>query len=108
MIDKKETITMLHGAGGSVMHNLVKNYIAKHFGELNKDAEVPLEAMDDAAVVDGIVFKSDSHAVKPIFFPGGDIGRMAISGTVNDIRGVRCRAVCLGLRIHFGRGTFDF
>jgi len=85
MIDKKETITMLHGAGGSVMHNLVQNYIAKHFRELNTNAEVPLEAMDDAAVVDGIVFKSDSHAVKPIFFPGGDIGRMSISGTVNDI-----------------------
>ena len=41
--------------------------------------------MDDAAVIGDIVFKSDSHAVKPIFFPGGDIGRLSISGTVNDI-----------------------
>jgi hydrogenase expression/formation protein HypE len=41
--------------------------------------------MDDAAAIGDIVFKSDSHAVKPIFFPGGDIGRIAISGTVNDI-----------------------
>ena len=41
--------------------------------------------MDDAAVVGDVVLKSDSHAVKPIFFPGGDIGRLAISGTVNDI-----------------------
>ena len=48
-------------------------------------AEVPLEAMDDAAVIGDLVFKSDSHAVKPIFFPGGDIGRLSISGTVNDI-----------------------
>ncbi|MBS7636649.1 hydrogenase expression/formation protein HypE [Candidatus Bathyarchaeota archaeon] len=77
---------MLHGAGGTVMHDLVKNYILKYFGGVeNADFEVPLEALDDAAVVGDIVLKSDSHAVKPIFFPGGDIGRLAVSGTVNDI-----------------------
>ena len=84
MTEKKDAITMLHGAGGTVMHDLVKNYVVKYFGGLG-NAEVPLEAMDDAAVVGDVVFKSDSHAVKPIFFPGGDIGRLAISGTVNDI-----------------------
>ena len=85
MSSKTEKITMLHGAGGTVMHSLVKNHIVKHFSGLGNVAEVPLEAMDDAAVIGDIVFKSDSHAVKPIFFPGGDIGRLAISGTVNDI-----------------------
>ncbi len=85
MSGKNEKITMLHGAGGTVMHNLVKNYIVKYFGGIGNAAEVPLEAMDDAAVIGDIVFKSDSHAVKPIFFPGGDIGRLAVSGTVNDI-----------------------
>jgi len=85
MSGKSDKITMLHGAGGTVMHNLVKNYIVKAFGGLASDAEVPLEAMDDAAVVGDVVLKSDSHAVKPIFFPGGDIGRLSISGTVNDI-----------------------
>ncbi len=83
---RNEHITMLHGAGGIVMHDLVKNYILKYFGGVeNADFEVPLEALDDAAVVSDIVLKSDSHAVKPIFFPGGDIGRLAISGTINDI-----------------------
>ncbi len=85
MSDSNEKITMLHGAGGTVMHNLVKNYIVKYFRGLGTAAEVPLEAMDDAAVIGDIVFKSDSHAVKPIFFPGGDIGRLSVSGTVNDI-----------------------
>jgi hydrogenase expression/formation protein HypE len=66
------------------MHDLVKNYFVKYFGG-SSNAEVPLEAMDDAAVVDDVVLKSDSHAVKPIFFPGGDIGRLSVSGTVNDI-----------------------
>src|SRR5512143_2318311 len=94
MTKKKDAITMLHGAGGTVMHNLVK-----YFGGLSNEAEVPLEAMDDAAVVGDIVFKSDSHAVKPIFFPGGDIGRIAISGTVNDISclGAQPYALACGL-----------
>ncbi len=81
---KDKYITMLHGAGGTVMHDLVKNHIVKHFRGASI-AEVPLQAMDDAAVVGDVVLKSDSHAVKPIFFPGGDIGRLSISGTVNDI-----------------------
>src|SRR5512136_3232736 len=103
-MDKTEKITMLHGAGGSVMHDLVKNYIVKAFGDLDTLAEVPLEAMDDAAVVGDIVFKSDSHAVKPIFFPGGDIGRIAISGTVNDISclGAQPFALACGLVLEEG------
>ena len=94
MSAKEAHITMLHGAGGTVMHDLVKNYIVKYLGGIAK-AEVPLEAMDDAAVVDGIVFKSDSHAVKPIFFPGGDIGRLSISGTVNDISMLGAQPIAL-------------
>ena len=74
---------MTHGAGGTVMHGLVKDYIVKYLGGSN--AEVPLEALDDAAVINDIVLKSDSHAVKPLFFPGGDIGRLSVAGTVNDI-----------------------
>ena len=50
MASKDEKITMLHGAGGTVMHDLVKNYVVKAFGGI-ANAEVPLEAMDDAAVV---------------------------------------------------------
>src|SRR5512137_2443893 len=103
MAPEDEKITMLHGAGGTVMHDLVKNYVVKAFGGI-ANAEVPLEAMDDAAVVGDIVFKSDSHAVKPIFFPGGDIGRIAISGTVNDISclGAQPFALACGLILEEG------
>jgi len=103
MAPKDEKITMLHGAGGTVMHDLVKNYVVKAFGGIG-NAEVPLEAMDDAAVVGDVVFKSDSHAVKPIFFPGGDIGRIAISGTVNDISclGAQPFALACGLILEEG------
>jgi hydrogenase expression/formation protein HypE len=108
MNDKKAAITMLHGAGGTVMHDLVKTYVVKYFGGLG-NAEVPLEAMDDAAVVGDIVVKSDSHAVKPIFFPGGDIGRIAISGTVNDIAclGAEPYALACGLVLEEGLALSD-
>jgi len=76
-------ISMTHGGGGAVMQGLIKDYIVKYLG--GSGAEVPLEALDDSAVIDGIVLKSDSHTVKPLFFPGGDIGRLSITGTVNDI-----------------------
>jgi hydrogenase expression/formation protein HypE len=109
MLEKNEYITMLHGAGGSVMHELVKNYVVKYFGG-SSNAEVPLEALDDAAVVDDVVFKSDSHAVKPIFFPGGDIGRLAISGTVNDIAvlGAQPYALACGFILEEGLAMSDF
>jgi hydrogenase expression/formation protein HypE len=108
MTDKKDTITMLHGAGGTVMHDLVKNYVVKYFGGVG-NAEVPLEAMDDAAVVGDVVLKSDSHAVKPIFYPGGDIGRLAISGTVNDIAclGAEPYALACGLILEEGLAISD-
>src|SRR5512136_1759911 len=103
MPSKTKYITMLHGAGGTVMHEFVKNCIVKHFGGAII-AEVPLEAMDDAAVVGDVVLKSDSHAVKPIFFPGGDIGRLSISGTVNDISalGAEPYALACGLSLEEG------
>jgi hydrogenase expression/formation protein HypE len=107
-MEKTDKITMLHGAGGSVMHDLVKNYIVKYFGGLGNAAEVPLEAMDDAAVIGDIVFKSDSHAVKPIFFPGGDIGRLAISGTVNDISALGAEPYALACGFILGRGLANF
>ncbi len=109
MTDKKDTITMLHGAGGTVMHDLVKNYVVKYFGGAS-NAEVPLEALDDAAVVGDVVLKSDSHAVKPIFFQGGDIGRLAVSGTVNDIAvlGAEPYALTCGFVLEEGLALSDF
>lgn len=106
---KDKHITMLHGAGGTVMHDLVKNYIVRYFGNV-EGVEVPLEALDDAAVVGDVVLKSDSHAVKPIFFPGGDIGRLAISGTVNDIAvlGAEPYALTCGFILEEGLALEDF
>ncbi len=65
------------------MGELIKKYVLKYFE--GESAEVPISALDDSAVVDGIVFTTDSHTVQPIFFPGGDIGKLAVAGTINDI-----------------------
>jgi hydrogenase expression/formation protein HypE len=100
-------VTLAHGAGGTIMSDLIKNYVLKHLGGSN--AEVPLEALDDSAVVDNIVLKSDSHAVKPLFFPGGDIGRLAVAGTVNDIAmvGAEPAALTCGLVLEEGLPLTD-
>jgi hydrogenase expression/formation protein HypE len=100
---------MLHGAGGTVMHDLVKNYIVKYFGGAS-NVEVPLEALDDAAAVGDTVLKSDSYVVKPIFFPGGDIGRLSVSGTVNDISalGGDPYALACGFILEEGLALADF
>jgi hydrogenase expression/formation protein HypE len=98
---------MAHGAGGTVMGDLIKNHILAHLG--GSSAEVPLEALDDSAVVDNIVVKSDSHAVKPLFFPGGDIGRLAVAGTVNDIAmiGAEPTALTCGMVLEEGLPVDD-
>lgn len=101
-------INMLHGAGGMSMHALIRDCVLKHFGGMIR-SDVPLEALDDAAVVGDIVLKSDSHVVKPIFFPGGDIGRLAVAGTVNDISalGAEPYALSCGLVLEEGLRLAD-
>jgi hydrogenase expression/formation protein HypE len=75
-------ILLAHGSGGKLMHDL----IAKTFvGALGNPI---LDTADDAAILElegRLAFTTDSYVVNPIFFPGGDIGRLAICGTVNDL-----------------------
>lgn len=103
-----EIITAAHGAGGTVMNDLIKKYVLKYLA--GSEAEVPLEALDDSAVIDNIILKSDSHAVKPLFFPGGDIGRLAVAGTVNDIAVMGGEPIALtsGFVLEEGLPILDF
>ncbi|MFA5253767.1 MAG: hydrogenase expression/formation protein HypE [Methanoregula sp.] len=79
-------VNMMHGAGGEVMGELLQT-LTKFTH--NNAGGIGLESLDDGAVIPingtNIVFTTDSHVVRPIFFPGGDIGRIAVSGTVNDL-----------------------
>ena len=92
-----ERITMSHGAGGEAMQALLRKYI---IGTLADDRpEIGLEDMDDSGIIDGIVLTTDGHTVKPLFYPGGDIGRLAVCGTVNDISAMGAEPVALALGI---------
>ncbi len=84
------------------MLEFIKEFILK---ELEHDSgEIPLSALDDAAVIEGIVFTTDSYTVKPLFFPGGDIGLLSVAGTVNDVSvmGARPLALSCGMIIEEG------
>lgn len=94
MKTREEKITLAHGAGGEVMHKLIKQKILKYFCNAS-DIDVPLSALDDSAVINDIVFTTDSHTVKPLFFPGGDIGTLAVAGTVNDIAVMGAKPIAL-------------
>ncbi|MCK5258913.1 MAG: hydrogenase expression/formation protein HypE, partial [Thermoplasmatales archaeon] len=78
-----EKIRLAQGAGGELMDNLIKDKILKYFAGKVNSAEIPLSMLDDAAVIDDIVFSTDSHTVQPLIFPGGDVGSLAVCGTIN-------------------------
>ena len=84
------TITLSHGAGGRLSHQLV----AEHF--LPRLSNRALAELGDAAVLDGeLALSTDGYVVTPRFFPGGDIGRLAVCGTVNDLAMVGAEPVAL-------------
>ena len=81
-----DRVGMKHGAGGRAMRALISEVFLELGGPVDG---IGLSALDDGAALrlgDGwLVVTTDSHVVQPIFFPGGDIGRLSISGTVNDL-----------------------
>jgi hydrogenase expression/formation protein HypE len=89
---RDEQITLAHGSGGRAMHELIEGLFLEYL------RNPLLEALEDQAVfeigsADGsstanplrLAFTTDSYVVTPVFFPGGDIGRLAVCGTVNDL-----------------------
>jgi hydrogenase expression/formation protein HypE len=84
-------ITMAHGAGGKATQTLVNGLFVPAFGG---DA---LRELGDAGVIDGLAMTTDSFVVKPIRFPGGSIGDLAVNGTVNDLAMAGARPLALTL-----------
>jgi len=84
-----ERVLMKHGAGGRAMRRLIEEVMTVGLAEGLQPGDLGLNAMDDGAAIRigdrWLVMTTDSHVVQPIFFPGGDIGRLAVSGTVNDL-----------------------
>ncbi len=103
-----ESILLGHGSGGTLTHELIKCLFQKHLG--NKY----LNAGNDAAVLpssngEKLVISTDAHIVSPLFFPGGDIGRLAVCGTVNDVAmmGARVEALTASFIIEEGLPISD-
>ncbi len=86
-------IELRHGSGGEESETLIRGIFARHFQN-----EI-LSRMEDGAVLPQLngnpVFTSDSFVVQPLFFPGGDIGRLAVCGTVNDLCSMGARPLYL-------------
>ena len=80
---RDEVVTLAHGAGGKATRALVEGVFLEEL--LNP----LLEPLGDAALLElestRLAFTTDSYVVKPIFFPGGSIGSLAVNGTVNDL-----------------------
>jgi hydrogenase expression/formation protein HypE len=90
---------MADGAGGERMQALISQVILENLPFSRGAGEVPLESLDDGAVVGDVVISTDMHTVRPIFFPGGDIGVLSVAGTVNDVASMGAKPV--GLSIAF-------
>ena len=74
---KDEIITLGHGSGAGLTNKLIKEVFDRNF---------KLPALDDAVEIENrMVVTTDAHVVKPIFFPGGNIGKLSVTGTVNDV-----------------------
>jgi hydrogenase expression/formation protein HypE len=92
---KDERITMAHGAGGKATQTLIEGLLAPAFG---------IEELADAAALDDIALTTDSFVVKPLRFPGGSIGELAVNGTVNDLAMGGARPVALSLALILEEG----
>jgi hydrogenase expression/formation protein HypE len=92
-MSKNGTVLLAHGGGGTLMADLIQSVFRSRF------CDPILNAADDAAVLEGLnerlAFTTDAFVVTPIFFPGGDIGKLAVCGTVNDLAAQGARPLFL-------------
>lgn len=103
----EDRVTALHGAGGEVMGRFLAKRVLPKF-RLRAAGPIGLDQLDDGAVVDlppgQVVVTTDSHVVKPHFFPGGDIGKLAVCGTINDLAVMGAQPVALTLALVLEEG----
>jgi hydrogenase expression/formation protein HypE len=105
---EQDTILLAHGGGGQLSDELVRREILSRFPSRE------LARLADSAVMDlaagRLAFTTDGYVVRPLFFPGGDIGRLAVSGTVNDLlmSGAQPVALSLGVIVRDGFAMDDF
>ncbi|HUS73435.1 MAG TPA: hydrogenase expression/formation protein HypE [Sedimentisphaerales bacterium] len=102
---KNDRILLAHGGGGQLTDELIRHHILPSFkndtlAELGDSAELNLAS-------NSVYFTTDSYVVKPLFFNGGDIGKLAVCGTVNDLAVAGSKPVALALSLIIEEG-FEF
>lgn len=101
-----KSVTLAHGGGGSAMRDLIDEVFIAAFSEapgaLEDQARFDLAAL--AAKGDRLAFTTDSFVVDPLFFPGGDIGKLAVCGTINDLAVGAARPVALSCAVIIEEG----
>ena len=99
---KDERVTMAHGAGGKATQTLIEGLFAPAFGS------AALEELGDAGALEveglGLALTTDSFVVRPLRFPGGSIGELAVNGTVNDLAVSGARPLALSLALILEEG----
>lgn len=95
----KKTITLAHGNGGRLSHELLRSVLLPAFGSTSSQQA---NHLSDSALIklpstanSKLVFTTDSHVVSPLFFPGGDIGKLSVNGTLNDLAVMGARPLFL-------------
>jgi len=103
MAIESDRVLIAHGGGGSAMQELLREVflpaLNNQFLETLQDSAVIDELMDDR-----LAFTTDAYVVRPLFFPGGDIGRLAVSGTVNDLAMAGARPLYISLAVIIEEG----
>lgn len=97
-----DKITLAHGSGGQLSHDLIESFLPYLANPI-------LDKLEDSAVFEvkgRLAFTTDSYTVSPLFFPGGDIGRLAVCGTVNDLSMSGARPLYLSLALIIEEGLF--
>ena len=97
----KDRVLLAHGSGGKLSHDLIQRVFVPLF------RNALLDRLDDSAVFElsgRLAFTTDSYVVSPIFFPGGDIGKLAVCGTVNDLSMAGARPLYLSVSLVIEEG----
>lgn len=94
-----DSIQLSHGAGGTVMNELIKSVIIGGIDRRRAGGGAGLDEFDDGATLPSaqgeLVVSSDAHTVDPLFFPGGDIGKLSVCGAVNDLAMMGAKPIAL-------------
>ncbi len=98
----EKTVLLDHGSGGLASQQLISDLFLKYL-----DSPI-LRSLEDSAILDNqpgrLAFTTDSYVVDPLFFPGGDIGKLAVHGTINDLAMRGARPLCLSLGLILEEG----